>query len=187
MDSLLKVMLELRKSNEGSVYAAAKKYVEQHGLFLADYGFFGILDRFIPETLDNYVGCPADIVVYVEGTKLRTNDLLVLFYLDGKGLIRTYHARVLSFYPGGRLEVKAVNDGKVYWVSKNEILGKLTKVFHFGEPEWFELVDQIIDKKLLQERLVKILETTERNEMPEKARRLDELKRRLAVLASARA
>ena len=187
VDSLLKIMLELKKSNEGSVYAAAKKYVEQNGLGLADYGFFGIVDRFIPEAGDNYLGCPADIGMYVEGAKVRTNDVLVLFYLDNKGFICTYYARVLTFDPGGRLEVTAVNDGKVYWVSKNEILGKLTRVFHFGEPEWFELIDQIIDRRLLEERLVKTLERTERNDVPEKKARLEELKRRLAILASGHA
>ncbi len=183
-DSILKVLLELTKSNPGSVYVASKKYIEQKGLYLSDYGCFGILDRFLPGATGSCVACPGDIVLYAQAYKVRTDDVILLFYVDRKGFIRTYHARVLNFDPRGGIEVKDLGDSETYWVSQGRILGKLVRVISFGDPEWHDLIGQIVDRELLRKRLSESLKWIEQNEVPEKSERLAEMKRRLTILTA---
>ncbi len=182
--SLLNVLSELAKSNPGSVYIAAKRHVERYGFLLLDEGYVGIADGFVLGANEEYLMCPGDIVVYAMMPKLATGDTLLGFYFSKSGSVGLYHCTVLSFDPRGGVEVRDASDGKIYWVSPERILGKIAKVVHFGEAEWHELISHLMSKEQLVESLTKHLKRVEESERPDKSKRNDELKRRLAILTA---
>ena len=182
--SLLNVLSELAKSNPGSAYIAAKRHVERHGFLLLDEGYVGVSDGFVLGANEEYLMCPGDIVVYAMITKLATGDTLLAFYFSKSGSVGLYHCAVLSFNPKGGVEVRDAGDGKIYWVSPERILGKIAKVVHFGDAEWHELIGHLMSKKHLVESLTKHSKRVEESGHPDKSKRNDELKRRLAILTA---
>jgi hypothetical protein len=182
-ESMLKVLLELGKSNPGSTYVAAKKYVDQKGMSLCDFGNIGILGTFLQGQRGTYVGCPGDVVFYAQADRKKTDDILLVYYIDKKGFARLYHARALSFDSKGDIEVKELGGTKTYWVSRQKILGKLVGVVNFGAPDWHDLIGQIVDKEFLSKRLNEHFKWIEENYFEDKSERLAELKRRLRQLA----
>lgn len=183
-ESLMNVMLELKKSNPGSVYVASKRYLDQKGLSVCDFGNIGILERFLPGSNGCFIGCPGDLIFYVQADRTRTDDILLLHYFDQKGFVRLYHARVLSFDLNGGIEVQDLGETKTRWVSRRKILGKFVGVISFGEPAWHDLIGRIVDRQFLTNRLKENLKWTESNNFQDKPERITELKRRIALLAS---
>jgi len=182
-DSLFKVLTELRKSNPGNVYVASKRYIERFGFLLTDGGCLGISDRFVEGEGDAYLFSPADIVIHMMPDKLETGDILLAFGLN-KGGIWTYHCRLLRFDPRGSIEIQDLADEKTYWIAPDRILGKLAVVIRFGTPEWHSLIGQLITPSRLADSLSKHVKRLEEGGPPDRSRRQDELRRRLAVLTS---
>ena len=179
-ESMLKVLLELGKSNPGSVYVAAKKYMDQKGASLCDLGNIGILGVFLPGQGGTYVGCPGDVVFYVQADRTKTDDILLVCYIDKKGFARLYHVRALNFDSMGDIEVKELGDSRTYWISRRKVLGKLVDVVNFGGPDWHGLIGEIVGRKFLSKRLHEHLKWTEESNLEDKSERLAELKRRIA-------
>ena len=183
-DSLLMVLMELRKSNPNNVYVASKKFLDQNGFLLLDEGHLGIADRFILGENDEYLVCPGDVVIYTTPRKFKTDDVLLAFYFDKNSAFGLYHCRVLGFDTRGGVEIRDF-DSKTYWIASERILGKLAKVIHFGDPEWHELIGQMVDEKFLVGRLAKYTKRQEEEKgPPDRSRRLDELNRRIAILTA---
>jgi hypothetical protein len=185
-DSLLKVLLELRKSNSGEVYAVSKKYLEDYGFLMPDEGFVGVADRFVRGRNDEFHVCPGDVVIYAMPYTLKTDDVLLSFFLR-KGSIGLYHCRLLGFNPRGSLEVYDLVDEKTHWISSKNVFGKLMKAITFGDPEWHELIGQMVTRKHLIDSMGKWIKQLEESHHPELPRRKRELERRLAILTSDRA
>ena len=183
-DSALKVLLALEKSNPGSAYIAAKKFIDQKGLGLCDFGNFGLLGSFLPGHGNAFIASPGDIVVYAQVDRAKTGDILLVYYLDKKGLARPYHVRAVNFDMKGGIEVSDLGTAEVRWTSRERVLGKLVKVICFGDPDWHHLIGQIVDRKFLERRLKEHLKWIEENDFADKSDRLAELKRRLSILAS---
>ncbi|MDG6921547.1 MAG: hypothetical protein JRN59_08465 [Nitrososphaerota archaeon] len=181
--SLLAVLLELAKSHPGSVYIAAKKHAEKHGFLLLDEGYVGVSDKFVVGENDEYLLCPGDVAIYVMTTRLKTGDVLVVFYYS-KELVRFYHGVVSSFDPGGSVEVRDPCSGKLYWEPPERILGKLAKIVQFGSREWHELIGQLVSKKYLMDILINDSKRLEEGDLSDKLKRIAELKRRLTILAA---
>lgn len=181
VNSLSKVLFELKKSNLGEVYVASKKYLESNGFMLPDGGFIGVADRFVRGRNDEFQVCPADVVIYVMPYTLKTDDVVLTFYLN-KGSVGFYHCRVLSFDPRGSIEVYDLVDEKTRWISPKYIFGRLVKVVHFADPEWHELIGQMMTKKQLVDKVPKWIKWLEEDDLPDKMRRRDELERRFALL-----
>jgi hypothetical protein len=182
-ESTLRVLLELSKSNPGSAYVAAKKYVDQKGMSLCDFGNIGILGTFLPGQGGSYIGCPGDIIFYVQADKTKTDDVLLVYYIDKKGLARLYHARALNFDSKGDVQVKELGDSRTYWISHRRVLGKIFSIVGFGGPDWHELIGQIVDREFLSKRLNAHFKWIKENYFEDKSERLTELKRRMAHLA----
>lgn len=182
-ESLTKVMLELSKSKPGNVYIAAKKYVDQKGLSLCDFGSVGILGSFLLGRGGVYLGRPGDVVFYVMSDKARTDDILLLHYIDKKGYARLYHARASNFNLKGGVEVQELGDSRTYWISQRKILGKVVEVVEFGSPEWHDLIGQMVDREFLSKQLRGHLKWIEENSFDDKLERLAELRRRMSSLA----
>lgn len=173
MDSVTKIMRQLGKSNSRHLYAICKKYLAENGLIISDYGFFGISDKFIGEKVS-----PCDIVFYATPDKIKTDDIVNFFSIEGNA-IEFFHMRTLSFRSNALIEVQDLGSKETYVISRDQILGRLLKVINFNEPEWHDLIMEMVDKQWIIDTLKSAIDVFEGN-----TKYVEELEKRLAVVMS---
>lgn len=173
-ESLKSVLYELSKTDQWHTYLAAKKFIETSGFVLADSGYVGIGYDFVFDKI-----MPCDIVIYGTTETVKSGDIVLYFHVVEHGF-KLNHYKIQRVYRDGRIDIEDEKKTQ-YTVPLGLILGKVLKVISFGEPDWHEMIMEMINEP----RLIVILNRSKDfYSKPDRLdkRKLDELDRRIKVL-----
>jgi hypothetical protein len=168
------VLFELSKTDKWHTYLAAKKFVEVSGFLIADSGYVGIGYRFVFDKI-----APCDIVVYGTTESVKSGDIVLYFQVIEHGFMLE-HFKIQRVYRDGRIDMEDERK-KQFTVPLGRIIGKVLKVIPFGEPDWHEMIMEMLNEQRLMANLKDAVKYYSKPERYNKTK-LDELERRMKVL-----
>ena len=174
VESLKRVFLELSKTDRWHTYLAAKKFVETSGFLIADSGYVGIGYQFVFDRI-----APCDIVLYGTTESVKSGDIVLFFQVIEHGF-KLNHYKIQRVYRDGRIDIEDEYK-KQFTVPLACIIGKVLKVIPFGEPDWHEMIMEMINEQRLMVILNHALGFYGKQAKTDKTK-LDELNRRIRVL-----
>lgn len=174
------ILLKLAETHPGAVYWITRKFSQEYlKLYVADMGYIGIADRYVPGIL-----YPGDIAFYVLSENLSEGDIVQVIFTD-KDEMRVFvvHGKVSSLQEDGSVEVEDIKSGEAYTVVPWNLLGKVARVVPFRSEEWNDLFPQTgVPEDWITTALEETIRNVQDSGMPDAEAVVNELKSRLREL-----
>ncbi len=173
-------LLKLAETHPGTVYWITRKFFQEYlKLYVADTGYIGIADRYVPGML-----YPGDLVFYMLPENLQEGDIVQVIFTD-QDEMRVYvvHGKVLSLREDGSVEVADIKSGDAYTVVPWNLLGKLARVVPFRSDEWNDLFPKAgVPEDWITTAVEETIRSVQDSGMEDTEAVMSELKSRLADL-----
>jgi hypothetical protein len=176
---LAEVLKRVASSDRSYVYWTCKKYLqEDYGLLIADSGYVGISDRYIPNLM-----YPGDILIYAVVDMLKTDDYVQTLQLTDVKDLAIEHVKVTKVsIIDGAVNVEDPISGSSYTLAKYNVLGKVVKVITAFSQDWENIFYEFKDRKWLLKTLKKNLDLYKSTGYSNQRQILSEIERRMSKL-----
>ena len=176
---LAEVLKRVAASDRSYVYWTCKKYLqEDYGLLIADSGYVGLSDRYIPNLM-----YPGDIIIYAVVDMLKTGDYVQVLQLTDVKDLAIEHVKVTKVsIIDGAVNVEDQISGSSYTLAKHNVLGKVVKVITAFSEDWENIFYEFKDRKWLLKTLKKNLELYKSTGYSNQRQIVGEIEKRMSKL-----
>ena len=176
---LAEVLKRVAASDRSYVYWTCKKYLqEDYGLLIADSGYVGISDRYIPNLM-----YPGDIIIYSVVDMLKTDDYVQTLQLTDVKDLAIEHVKVTKIsIIDGAVNVEDPISGSSYTLAKHNVLGKVVKLITAFSQDWENIFYEFKDRKWLLKTLKKNFDLYKSTGYSNQRQILSEIERRMSKL-----
>jgi hypothetical protein len=176
---LAEVLKRVAASDRSYVYWTCKKYLqEDYGLLIADSGYVGISDRYIPNLM-----YPGDIIIYAVVDMLKTGDYVQALQLTEVKDLAIEHIKVTKVsIIDGAVNVEDPISGSLYTLAKHNVIGKVVKVITAFSQDWENIFYEFKDRKWLLKTLKKNLDLYKSTGYSNQRQIVSEIERRMSKL-----
>jgi hypothetical protein len=176
---LAEVLKRVAASDRSYVYWTCKKYLqEDYGLLIADSGYVGLSDRYIPNLM-----YPGDIIIYAVVDMLKTGDYVQVLQLTDVKDLAIEHVKVTKVsIIDGAVNVEDQISGSSYTLAKQNVLGKVVKIITAFSEDWENIFYEFKDRKWLLKTLKKNLELYKSTGYSNQRQIIGEIEKRMSKL-----
>ena len=172
---MMRIIVELQKTHAPHCYMTCKKWLEMYGFHLTDLGHVGISDKFYFDKIT-----PCDIVVYGTSQKVKTDDIILYAHFLNEHNLSFIHLKMKRMSADGTVDAES-DIQKHLTVPRNNIIGKVLRVIPFNDPEWHEIVMEMVNIPWLEDKLHKAIKHYS-NPKHSDMEKVNEINRRLQIL-----
>jgi hypothetical protein len=176
---LAEVLKRVAASDRSYVYWTCKKYLqEDFGLLIADSGYVGLSDRYIPNLM-----YPGDIIIYAVVDMLKTGDYVQVLQLTDVKDLAIEHVKVTKVsIIDGAVNVEDQISGSSYTLAKQNVLGKVVKIITAFSEDWENIFYEFKDRKWLLKTLKKNLDLYKSTSYSNQRQIIGEIEKRMSKL-----